>query len=208
MRTIVHAAAAGALAAAALTAAAPPAHARPTEPPAISLRLLGFGGTGCPSSEPDATRVAIDPDGGFSASYTRFTARGTGGAAPAQSTCSLHFDVAVPPGYQVAVTGAEYSGTASLTDRGTAQVSSKYFWQGTASTTFATPTTLAGPQQDAWIDSHGIADFWSPRCGGPASFVMTQSLSVLGGEADVATVESAGSGPAVGWDLAARPCTR
>ncbi|HEX5741141.1 MAG TPA: DUF4360 domain-containing protein [Pilimelia sp.] len=208
MRTATHASTASLLATAALAAAAPlHAHAGPADPPQVQLQLTAHGGDGCPRDAPDRTRVTIDPQGGFTATFDAFTARITAPPSAAQSRCSFAFTATVPAGYRLALSGAAHSGVAHLS-KGRAQVSTTYFRTGAGRTTVGPAWTATRPFEGGWRHSHALEDVGSLRCGGTDELFITHVVRVDGDEGNTVTVHSAGTGASAGWPLELRPCTR
>ncbi|KAF9522008.1 hypothetical protein CPB83DRAFT_900037 [Crepidotus variabilis] len=147
-------------------------------PPEFQVKSLSFTGSGCPSqstayfSNNDNTAVTVI--------FANFVAEAGPSVAETSNNvdCKLTFGAHVPAGYKFGIISARYSGYYSLDDQVTADVITKYYFQGSKASTKA---SYGGPFSGGdfkHTDKFDLSSTIQSSCGGEISLNVDQEIQI------------------------------
>jgi hypothetical protein len=160
------------------------------------IERLDYAGTGC--SAGTLLGPITVPAAGFAVDLGGISAASGPGVplAASRRNCQLSFTLAVPAGWQFALTGVDFSGGANLSSgsRGS-QLATSYFAGDLNEEQFA--TTLVGPLKGDYVTRNTTVDtlVWS-NCGETRNLEINAELrargtGTMGGASDTGSVEQA-----------------
>ncbi len=152
----------------------------PSEPQ-LELRSLRYGGSGCPVGSINTSTGAELANGRLSIHWDEFMVE-LGPDTPlsgARKNCVISFDLAVPEGYQYALSEYKYRGFAALDPGVSSDVSISSYFEGGKSFPYSFRWT--GPQESDFVISDFIGidkKIWSP-CGLKRAFNTNIALRLI-----------------------------
>jgi hypothetical protein len=205
----------GVMALAAVAGASPAAVAAPADDVpqgAVTVKLAGLNGSGCPRN---SAFVDVSRDKkAFTITYSKFTAA-TGrkaGVADFRQNCQLALSVNTPAGFTWAIYSADYRGFASLSRGASGLQSANYYWQGSSDDQRSTHRLNGGFEGNWKFSDRAHAVSYLP-CGQKRNLNVNQELRVTGGPSDrarktasVMTMDSTDVDVSTVYNIAWRKC--
>jgi hypothetical protein len=148
------------------------AQAAPAAGPAITLKVLGAFGSGCPKDTTDAQPTADNT--AFSLSYSAFRVHGND-----YKSCKVSIRVAVPQGWTYAVTSVVNRVTPDL-DKGSSAKLQMNAWFTGSPWNASADNALTGPSTDLWTTTSSAATLVYASCSQSYDLNVNNTLRVTG----------------------------